>query len=197
MTTPPCDATPPTANTRARAAPHSAADAVVRQATAEDAPALSVLGQATFLETFSTDIPGANLIDHCRREHAEAYYAAALARPATCAWIAELAATGAPVAYAMVCPPDIPEADPQPDDLELKRIYTLWRFLGIGVGATLMARARAYARAAGARRLLLGVYGGNDRAVAFYRRQGFEIIGARRFRVGDQWYDDAVMAAAL
>lgn len=180
----------------ARTAPNAAAF-TLRDAGPADAAALSVLGQATFLETFCVDTPGPDLLAHCRRQHAQNYYAAALTDAKTRVWIAELAATGAPIGYALVCPPEIPEADPGPDDLELKRIYTLWRFLGAGVGPALIARAVDHARAAGARRLLLGVYGENHRAIAFYRRYGFAVIGARRFRVGGQIYDDAVMAAAL
>lgn len=173
------------------------ADWGVRRATTPDAPALSVLGQATFLEAFAADIPGPDLIAHCRHQHAQRYYDEALAQADTHAWIAELAATRAPMGYALVRPPDIPEIDTRAGDLELKRIYVLWRFFGTGVGAALMACARDHARAAGAQRLLLGVYGDNHRAVAFYHRQGFAIIGTRRFRVGDRTFDDAVMAAAL
>ena len=39
------------------------------------------------------------------------------------------------------------------------------------------------ARAQGARRLLLGVYGENDKAMSFYGRQGFTRAGGRKFRL--------------
>jgi ribosomal protein S18 acetylase RimI-like enzyme len=57
--------------------------------------------------------------------------------------------------------------------------------------------ARAGAWAAGARRLLLGVYGRNRRAIAFYARQGFIQVGVRKFEVGANTYDDLVLALGL
>ena len=84
-----------------------------------------------------------------------------------------------------------------PGDIELKRIYLLSRYQGTGAGRALMQAAIAHARACGAPNLLLGVSRGNDRAVAFYRRAGFETVGTRRFQVGEGVYDDLVMALAL
>ena len=55
--------------------------------------------------------------------------------------------------------------------------------------------ARFFAQAArmGSRRLLLGVYEKNDRAIAFYERFGFARVGTRRFRVGRTDYDDLIL----
>ena len=93
-------------------------------------------------------------------------------------------------------PPDLPvPTDAQ--DLELKRIYSLNRTHGSGLGSRLMQAAVEGATAAGARRLLLGVHCGNGRALAFYARQGFVQAGVRKFRVGGQVYDDLVLARGL
>jgi hypothetical protein len=53
------------------------------------------------------------------------------------------------------------------------------------------------ARQRGARRLLLGAYGENHRAIAFYRRTGFVQVGTRIFHVGQNDYDDVVLALEL
>ncbi|MBS0284898.1 MAG: GNAT family N-acetyltransferase, partial [Proteobacteria bacterium] len=47
------------------------------------------------------------------------------------------------------------------------------------------------------KRILLGVYGDNQRAQRFYRKQGFVVAGARRFLVGSTWHDDLIFARAL
>jgi len=99
----------------------------------------------------------------------------------------------APVGFAQLTAPELPGA--QDGDIELKRIYLLSRFHGTGVGAALMAAA--VAGAAGHKRLLLGVYARNARAIAFYRKQGFEPIGERQFDVGGQLFDDVVLARPL
>jgi ribosomal protein S18 acetylase RimI-like enzyme len=47
-----------------------------------------------------------------------------------------------------------------------------------------MQHAVAYALETRASRLMLGVYAGNERARAFYRKQGFTRISDRLFRLG-------------
>ena len=61
----------------------------------------------------------------------------------------------------------------------------------------MMAAAIHAAREAGAKRLMLGVYAGNERAIGFYRKYGFEPVGKRQFTVGDQVCDDLVLAMTL
>jgi RimJ/RimL family protein N-acetyltransferase len=41
------------------------------------------------------------------------------------------------------------------------------------------------------------VFSGNDRAKAFYARQGFTQAGVRRFQVGANAYDDLVLARPI
>jgi diamine N-acetyltransferase len=168
-------------------------DFSIRRAGPDDAVRLAQIGAATFLESYTEIIGGAAMIAHCEREHSPARYAGFLANPASAAWLAEHAATGAPVGYALNCPPDLPVA-PQPGDLELKRIYAFSRFHGAGIGQMLMEASLADAAARGAPRLLLGTYQDNHRAVAFYRKHGFALIGTRKFQVGELWFDDIVMA---
>jgi ribosomal protein S18 acetylase RimI-like enzyme len=168
----------------------------IRPCVPADAAALALVGQATFLETYSTVLPAADVIAHCRHEHAEAAYAGWLGKAGYSLWVAEVAETGVAVGYVMLSPPDLPVA-PQPGDLEIKRIYLLSRFQGAGVGAQLMNVALGAARAAGAGRVLLGVYGDNAAAIAFYARQGFTRAGVRKFRVGANTYDDLVLARSL
>jgi tRNA (guanine37-N1)-methyltransferase len=56
-----------------------------------------------------------------------------------------------------------------------------------------MAASLDAARARGAAGVWLGVNGENLRAQAFYRRSGFEVVGDRTFRVGDQQHHDLVL----
>ena len=97
----------------------------------------------------------------------------------------------------MVAPASLPLPDLSHDDAEVKRIYLLHRVQGSGIGVRLMNEAVAFAAEAGARRVLLGVYEKNDRAVAFYERFGFTRVGTRRFRVGHNDYDDLILGFDL
>jgi ribosomal protein S18 acetylase RimI-like enzyme len=157
---------------------------------------LALIGAATFLETFAGVLEGSAILTHCSREHSAQAYRRYLEGGA-CAWLAETKAGGAPVGFALVGTTDLPGSEPGGADLELKRIYTLSRFHGSGMGFHLMLCAVDAAREQGASRLLLGVYAGNERAQAFYAKNGFQRIADRRFRVGDQEYDDIVFARAL
>ncbi len=168
----------------------------IRPCGPADAAALALVGQATFLQSYADSLPAADIAHHCAHEHAQARYAAWLADPAYRIWGAEIAPGRALVGYAVLSPPDLPGAT-EPGDMELKRLYLLHRFHGGGTGAALMGAVVEAARSQGALRLLLGVYGENDTAIAFYARQGFAQAGVRKFQVGAQVYDDLVLARRL
>ena len=172
------------------------ADIRIRRAGAGDAERVAHIGVATFMESYTELIDGENMAAHCTRQHSQGLYEAYLANPDAAVWLAEYAETGAPVGYAVNCPPDLP-IPLEPGDVELKRIYALSRFHGSGAGKALMEAAVADAKARGAPRLLLGTYEENFRAVAFYRKHGFDLAGTRQFQVGDRLYDDVVMAKRL
>ena len=171
-------------------------DVTVRRAGAGDEEALALVGQATFLETFAGVLDGTAIVEHCRRAHAPSQYKTYLAEFASAAWLAETLPGNAPVGYALVTKPDLPRAD-ETRDLELKRIYLLGRYQGSGIGKRLLNEAVAHAKAVSAQRLLLGVYAGNETAIAFYRRYGFTHFTERKFTVGNRAYDDHVMSLAL
>ena len=171
-------------------------DIRVRRALSEDAERLAHIGVATFIDSYTIDIDGDAMIAHCTHQHSRAVYESYLASPACTVWLAEYAKTGAPVGYAVNCPPDLP-IPLEPGDVELKRIYVLSRFHGTGTGLRLMQAAIEDARERRASRLLLGTYQENHRAVAFYRKHGFDLAGTRQFQVGPVLYDDIVLARRL
>ncbi len=70
----------------------------VRAATPADAPRLSLIGRATFLESYAHLLPVEDILEHAEHQHAPARYAGWLADPACRSWIAE-APGGAPVGY--------------------------------------------------------------------------------------------------
>jgi len=170
----------------------------LRRAGPGDENALALVGASTFLDAFIHDIPGPDLIAHCARQHSAEAYAGFLAEgdPRWAGWLAEHAATRAPIGYAMTCPPDLP-GDSGPCDIEIKRIYCLSQVHGSGAGQALMQAVLDHARSLDAPRIWLGTYEENARAIAFYRRYGFGTVAKRQFLVGDRLFDDIVMARAL
>ena len=169
----------------------------IRKGRPGDEPALSIVGQASFLEAFAGVIDGRDIVAHCLKQNSVEKYRAWLADSHTIIWLAEVAPGGAPIGYLVLTAPDLPVADIGPRDLEVKRIYLLHRFHGAGTGARLMEEARTHACAAGMRRLLLGVYAQNAKAILFYERLGYSKVGTRTFTVGSNTYHDFVFALQL
>lgn len=76
---------------------------------------------------------------------------------------------------------------------ELSKIYLDPGAHGGGAGAGLMEASLRAAAEAGAAGVWLGTNQENVRALRFYEKSGFAIVGTRRFRVGDRLEDDYVL----
>jgi RimJ/RimL family protein N-acetyltransferase len=72
-----------------------------------------------------------------------------------------------------------------------------WR--GSGLARELVERALAWAADSGFRKVVLGVFAGNERALAFYRKMGFQREGVRRgqYEVNGRLEDEVLMARFL
>lgn len=164
----------------------------IRAATAADAAALALVAQATFLEAYAALVQVADMIAHCETQNSAAAFRAELAEGSR-AWLIEAEITGAPLGFALLTRSALP--DPQEGDIELKRIYLLDRCKGRGLAGNLLDVV--IAGATGHRRLVLGTNRDNERALGFYRKSGFEIIGTRQFTVGNEQFDDYILAKPL
>jgi ribosomal protein S18 acetylase RimI-like enzyme len=71
------------------------------------------------------------------------------------------------------------------------------RWHGQGFAAALMGLVVALARRRGRRTHFLAVWEHNPRAIAFYRKQGFEEVGSQPFQLGQDVQTDRVMARPL
>ncbi|WP_130511039.1 GNAT family N-acetyltransferase [Krasilnikovia cinnamomea] len=109
---------------------------------------------------------------------------------------------GKPVGYAMLVSGPIADADVRAvvtarPSIELSKFYVLEGSHGSGAAAALMAATLEAAAGSGALTCWLGVNQRNVRAARFYAKHGFDVIGNKRFLVGEQWHDDHVRARPL
>jgi diamine N-acetyltransferase len=81
--------------------------------------------------------------------------------------------------------------------IELSKVYVMPEHHGAGVAAALMDASMAAARESGAAGMWLGVNDQNLRANRFYQKSGFEVVGMKKFRLGDVDEDDFVRERAL
>jgi GNAT superfamily N-acetyltransferase len=160
----------------------------IRPALPAEAPALASLGARLFRETYTGRIPEAEL---------EAYIASSFHAPAQ---LAELQAPGAllvalegeePIAYAKLRLAQAPHG--LPITLEIARFYLDQRWHGSGIAASLMAAVFAWGAERGHAQVWLQAWEENPRALAFYKRQGFQDQGPTTFTVGDIVYRDRVL----
>ena len=61
----------------------------VRRAGLADAPALSLIGQATFLESYYMDVARDDMIAHLKATYSERHFKAHLQEPRGAMWLAE------------------------------------------------------------------------------------------------------------
>ncbi|WP_111309173.1 GNAT family N-acetyltransferase [Confluentibacter sediminis] len=76
---------------------------------------------------------------------------------------------------------------------ELSKLYVLERFYGKGIGFELMKEAEQEVRKKGFKEFNLEVYIKNNRAIDFYKRQGYVSIGNVDFPMEHNTYENLVM----
>ncbi|GAB3617218.1 GNAT family N-acetyltransferase [Okibacterium endophyticum] len=76
---------------------------------------------------------------------------------------------------------------------ELSKVYLHQDVHGTGMASALMASTLAKALELGAASVWLGVNKHNARAIRFYMRTGFVVVGSKRFAMGPELHDDHVM----
>jgi len=81
--------------------------------------------------------------------------------------------------------------------LEIERIYVAKEFQGKGLGNVLMNKAVNIANARNKLYVWLGVWEKNDRAISFYKKNGFYEVGTHPFFMGDEEQTDFVMRKNL
>lgn len=80
---------------------------------------------------------------------------------------------------------------------ELSRLYSHQRFLGKGVGQTLLDESFAIGKKNGHDVMWLGVWEYNSRAQRFYEKNGFRVVGEHVFQLGTDPQTDLLMQRPL
>jgi GNAT superfamily N-acetyltransferase len=155
---------------------------LIRRAGTADAQALSHIGARTFSETFAHLYPPADLQTFLAEAYGLERTRADLADPGKASWLVE--ADGVVVGYATAGPCALPHPEVTPGCGELKRFYLLREWQNGGIGGRLFGEVMGWLQQQGPRTVWIGVWSENHAALRFYRRQGFERVGAYGFHVG-------------
>ena len=171
-----------------------------RRADPGDAAELHVLAARTFGLACPPGTPQSDVDAFVALNLSEARFEEYLADANRIILVAE--SDGAPVGYTMlvrgpIADPDVRALVDPDTSVELSKFYVLADGHGSGIAARLMRATLAAAAGIGAASCWLGVNQRNVRAAKFYTKNGFEVIGTKRFLVGEQWHDDHVRLRSL
>ena len=172
----------------------------IRALAPDDAPALAAFAARLFRETYAPTHPATDIEAYVAHSFGADVQRAELGEPGavTLALVPDGAmgrlTADSLLAYAQLrTGTTAPGVDARPT-MEIARFYVDRRWHGRGLAPALMRAALGVAHAQEARVTWLGVWSENARAIAFYRRMGFAIVGTQTFRFGSIVDTDHVMA---
>jgi diamine N-acetyltransferase len=166
-----------------------------RAGTAADALCIGMLGTHVFLDTYAP----AGMRDALAREVVEHFapvkVESLLADESTEFILAEN--DGHLVGFVQVTHGARHALVPHGATSEVDRLYVHERFTGHGIGKALLHLAEKSAAARGADALWLTAWVGNDRAIAFYPKQGYTDVGATDYVFENDHYENRVYRKVL
>lgn len=167
----------------------------LRRAVAGDAPSLAVLAERTFRDAFGARNSPEDMDVHCARHFGPDMQAREIADPGIVTTLAISA--GQIIGFSQMMPSRLHADVVAKRPAELNRLYVAAAWQRKGVGQALMNDAIRVAKSAGADWLWLGVWEHNPKAIAFYRKAGFDDVGSHSFMLGSDQQRDVVMSMRL
>lgn len=167
----------------------------IRTADLTDLDELVGLSARTFYDAYHGMTPEDKLLFHVEETFTQENVVHWLTDEASTVYLATDG--GETVGYAQLKVGVPTECIEDPAPMCLARIYLEKSATGRGYGATLMRKCLESAVEKGGELIWLSVWEENKRAIAFYRKFGFEIVGTHTFRYGGEMVIDLVMSRAL
>lgn len=168
---------------------------MIRIGAATDAAALAELAARTFRETFVADNRPEDMALHIANAYGTSQQHTELVDPNIATLLVEIDDQLA--GYAQLRSGVPPNCVTGEKPIELWRFYIAQPWHGRGVAQTLMQRVESEAYERGARTLWLGVWERNERAKAFYHKNGFVDVGSHEFMVGTDAQTDRIFVRPL
>jgi GNAT superfamily N-acetyltransferase len=154
----------------------------VKIAGAEDAALVAGLSRRTFYETFAPHNTEENMRIFLEEQLPPERQMAEVGAPGRIFLLAYI--DDEPAGYASMREAEPPKGLDDQKAMEIVQLYSEQKMIGKGVGAALMKACLDQARQRGKDWVWLGVWEHNQRAIAFYRKWGFEPFGEHVFLVG-------------
>jgi diamine N-acetyltransferase len=167
----------------------------IRAARPSDAAALSAFAESIFRDTFRDSNTAADMDAYCASAFGLEIQTREIIDAHTKTLLVEDDASL--IAYAQLHSGSAPASLTAARPIELKRFYVARPHQGSEVAPTLMAAVVNAATDDAFDVVWLGVWEHNARAIAFYRKHGFDVVGDQTFFVGSDRQRDLVMAKPI
>lgn len=168
---------------------------VIRDAVPQDALCIGVLGMQVFLDTYATEGLRDSIANEALQAFAPDAISRLLAEPGISVVVAEsnhhlvgFAQIKMRASHGMVAAVDV---------AELQRLYIQERFTGLGIGFRLLEAAERRAARGGASLLWATVWVGNARALGFYPRRGYEVLGSPTYSFQGETHENRLFGKRL
>ena len=167
----------------------------IRRATLDDAEALAHLAEVIFRDTFSTENNCSDMDLYCAENFGPEVQQQEILDANGVTLLAEMEDQQIGFAHILLKASNASVSADRPS--ELRRLYVAKEWHGRGVAKELMAHILSVLTQAATDHIWLGVSEHNPRAIAFYRKHGFEVVGAHVFQFGNDPQRDLVMMAEV
>lgn len=169
---------------------------IVRAVYPEEYKLLAKLGRETFYETWKDYNTEADMQLYLKEAFSEEKIKIDLLNDGINTFLFALE-NNIPVAYAKLRNDRTYSEFEGTKTLEMERIYVRKEYQGKSPGRLLMDESIKIAKNNHCEWIWLGVNIDNHRAIAFYKRYGFEIFGTKMFKLGDAEDQDYLMKRKL
>ena len=168
----------------------------IRLANKEDAKFIALLGRITFTETFGHFFRDKqDLLNYYNSTLSVEKIENGIAKPNNVFWIAF--ANRLPVGYTKLKLNSKSEFIDSTNICQLQKIYVLKDFLSMKIGLELQNLLLKKAQELKFKEIWLSVLNINERAINFYKKNGFEKIGNHDFQIGKENFEFIAMRKEL
>lgn len=167
----------------------------IKKITVSDLAELQKISRATFYETFAANNSEENMTKFLNEAYAPGKLAAELNNAHTEFYFATLGERV--IGYLKLNSGPAQTELKNENGLEIQRIYVLKEFHGQSVGQLLYNKAIEVAKQSHCPYIWLGVWEENQRAIGFYKKNGFVEFDKHIFMLGDDVQTDIMMKLEL
>ena len=168
----------------------------VRLANPSDAGYIALLGRITFSETFGNLFHDPlDLLTYHERTFSVEKITKGLLNPKNIFWLALV--DDLPVGFAKLKLNSQTQFLSSENVCQLQKIYVLRDFLSMKIGLDLQNKLLVKAKESGFEKIWLSVLETNDRAINFYKKNDFIIVGNHDFQIGKENFDFIAMSKSL